>query len=1008
MYRIGDVVSPVIDPSRKGTVVGVATSASGVNRYRVQIDNSISTFYEEQLKLASFETQPETINNLYDLISVYYTKKLGTNTGDSFFTLNTGNIEFNPFQYRPLSKIIKSDKPRLLIADEVGVGKTIEAGLIFEEFKKRGAVESCLIICPKDLTLKWKSEMKHKFGETFEILDSDRLRYCLKEFRLEDWPIECSKCIVGLELARREEFIEEFYSLEEDIHFDMLIVDEAHHVINSNSYSHAVVEYFCNNSDIAILLSATPVQLKSTDLFSLLNLLRPDRLVDVGGFVQMAAPNVFINSAIRKTRQITDENKNPDIVHELEMAVGSNEWARRYYGNNRLMGYWIDRLKEDEELTSSELVDCVNDLESLHSFSFMINRTRRKDIKEFTQRDPETISNCYSSSEQEFYDCATSFKQMALETVYGQRTARLIMSTIERQLTSCIPAFVGILDRFISNTVLSLSEFFDDDELECDDQIDFSFFKQIAEKLRVLSKKLPEKDSKTENLLRIVENTLPETDDGKLLVFSFFKHTLSYLHNAIEENTGARVAVITGSTKIRDRESIRNRFRLPKDMPEAIDVLLCSEVGCEGLDYEFCSRLVNYDIPWNPMKLEQRIGRIDRFGQKAKKVKIFNFITDGTVEEKVFFRCYERLGIFKSTIGDLECILGEVTEKLTQAAFDTSLTKEQQDALYAQMDYIQHNTERELSAFEDKSKDLFLMDEIKKDAELKMERQGQRDMMSLFIQSFFKKVLPKAKVTMQENSLMNVLFKESDKQLLYDELYSLVRSHSVDRTNSAVRQFTKFLKGGETSILLSFDNGGSGTDIMSVDASHPLVLLAEKLLGKSLNQLCNCSLIAKSDFLPKGDYVFGCYEWKEYGHRNSISIKTIVYDRTSSRSLKLSVVDFERVLCHAQVIEDIKHNYSILEDLHYYEYKECKTRLSEINLDVVNGRIATITEYYDRMIRESERLSEESKDARMKRMYSGKASNLRRKKMEEVGILEKQKTVDIISQPFILGTLRIE
>jgi len=94
------------------------------------------------------------------------------------------------------------------------------------------------------------------------------------------------------------------------------------------------------------------------------------------------------------------------------------------------------------------------------------------------------------------------------------------------------------------------------------------------------------------------------------------------------------------------RELLRNRFRLPKENEEAIDILLSSEVGCEGLDYEFCDRLVNYDIPWNPMRIEQRIGRIDRFGQQAEKILIFNFITPGTVEERIFFRCFERLGIF--------------------------------------------------------------------------------------------------------------------------------------------------------------------------------------------------------------------------------------------------------------------------------------------------------------------------------------------------------------------------
>ncbi len=122
---------------------------------------------------------------------------------------------------------------------------------------------------------------------------------------------------------------------------------------------------------------------------------------------------------------------------------------------------------------------------------------------------------------------------------------------------------------------------------------------------------------------------------------------------------------------------MRDRFRLPRSDEDAIDVLLSSEVGCEGLDYEFCDRLVNYDIPWNPMRVEQRIGRIDRYGQASDKVLIFNFVTPGTVEERVFFRCFERLGVFRDTVGDLEEVLGEVVEDLTRVALDPHLTPEQ-------------------------------------------------------------------------------------------------------------------------------------------------------------------------------------------------------------------------------------------------------------------------------------------------------------------------------------------
>ena len=191
---------------------------------------------------------------------------------------------------------------------------------------------------------------------------------------------------------------------------------------------------------------------------------------------------------------------------------------------------------------------------------------------------------------------------------------------------------------------------------------------ELATRIRALAASLPPDDPKGDKLItEIIEPSMQQDGPSKVLVFSFFLHTLTYLKKLVK-TAGRRVAIINGDVPEDERERLRQCFRLPFEHNDAIDVLLSSEVGCEGLDYEFCDRLVNYDIPWNPMRLEQRIGRIDRFGQQSKKVFIFNFITPGTVEERIYFRCFERLGIFRETIGDLEEVLGEVMPNLNKAA----------------------------------------------------------------------------------------------------------------------------------------------------------------------------------------------------------------------------------------------------------------------------------------------------------------------------------------------------
>lgn len=713
MFKIGDKVCLAIDRNTVGIIITVFPSNEASNRYQVFHDAAnIATYFENQL-LPILDNITSEMTPFADFLGKYAAQKMKINSSATMFALNAGKIKFIPFQFRPLARILNAEHPRILIADEVGVGKTIETGIILKEFEKRDSVKSAIIICPKDLTSKWRREMKSRFDEAFEVLSSDRLSYCLDELEMEGvWPYECRKCIVGLEMLRREENIARFESIEDLASFDMLVVDEAHHVINRNSKSHQIIEYFCESCDIAVFLSATPLQLGSGDLFSLLNLLLPDEFMDESVFAAMAEPNQYINAAIRYVRNISVDDWQIQAAEELKQ-VCVNEWAAKTFSNNNLLLYWISRLENTSDpFTDEERIACLRDLESLHTFSHVINRTKRKDIGEFTIREPITVLTEYNDAEQEFYNATKDFKFTALRKRYGQRTAKLIMSTIERQITSSLPAFVTLLDQFVERGLLSVSEVSDDWEYDFDsDEIDLDDvdFDEWAKHLKELAENLPETDSKANKLLSIIQETVHNTEAGKLLVFSFFKHTLRYLHGIISD-AGVRVSVITGDTSTEDRDELRQRFRLPKDDPNAIDVLLCSEVGCEGLDYEFCSRMVNYDIPWNPMKIEQRIGRIDRFGQKSPKVQIYNFITNGTVEEKIFYRCYNRLGVFSSTIGDLEGILGELAMELSQTAFDMELTDQQQEARAQQLIDNAIRLADEQRKFESDSKDLFLMD----------------------------------------------------------------------------------------------------------------------------------------------------------------------------------------------------------------------------------------------------------------------------------------------------------
>ena len=1014
MFNVGDKVCLTINNQMVGAIIAVLPSANSVVRYQVFHDaNSISTYFENQLQLILDNASSEMIK-FSDFLGKYATQKMKINSASTMFALNAGNIKFIPFQFRPLARILNAERPRILIADEVGVGKTIETGIILKEFEKRDSVKSAVIICPKDLTSKWRREMKTRFDEAFEVLTSERLSYCLDELEMEEsWPFECRKCIIGLEMLRREENIVRLDSMQGLASFDILVVDEAHHVINRNSKSHQVVEYFCESCDIAVFLSATPLQLGSGDLFSLLNLLLPDEFMDEGIFVSMAEPNHYINAAIRSVRNISEPDWQLQAAHELRQ-VCVNEWAMKAFFNNSLLSYWISRLEATETpVSNEERIACLRDLESLHTFSHVINRTKRKDIGEFTIREPITVLTEYCDAEQKFYDAAKGFKHTALRKRYGERTANLIMSTIERQITSSLPAFVALLDQFIERGLLSVSEMsddwgyeFDSDEIDLDD-IDFE---EWAEHLKELAADLPETDSKANKLLSIIQETVHNTEAGKLLVFSFFKHTLRYLHGIISD-AGIRVAVITGDTSTEDRDELRQRFRLPKDEPNAIDVLLCSEVGCEGLDYEFCSRMVNYDIPWNPMKIEQRIGRIDRFGQKSPKVQIYNFITNGTVEEKIFYRCYDRLGIFSSTIGDLEGILGELATELSQTAFDMELTDQQQEARAQQLIDNVIRLADEQRKFESDSKDLFLMDIEMNTTNVTNERIFQIQWQKHMVHAFLKKEYPDSICTDVSESRMRLRMFKPEKQKMLSQLLHLKRQRRIDRNNQQVINLENYLNSDVQTIALSFDatQQDTGDQALLVSATHPFVTMALDADTSSIghNAFTTCK-VKGNGMLPNGKYLFACYEWNECGYRHSNNIQVLFYDLASQQPVDISLSDFEHLLLTAKESGTISAPDLTPLDAHIYRTQQnAKDRLQQINEDIIIRKLSTLSRYYTKQIEKAQNSLQKAKDERIRIMYHSRIQKLKSAWEEKQNMLYSRLQADILVELFASGIMEV-
>ena len=354
IFSQGQVVVLKSDNSIKGAVVSIIDGANEVSYQIFTNTLGIQVYYESQLQSEIIQTELEKVD-AYRFHAGLTASLIRNPTISSLYSLNSAKIDFIPHQFRPVLKFIKSDRPRLLIADGVGVGKTIEAGLIIRELEARRNIESILIICPRPLVSerKWENEMK-RFDEEFVSLDGNIFRYCIKEMDIEgEWPDKYKKCIIPYSLFdegnvlgnRNGKNVRLGLMDVEPPKFDLVIVDEAHHIRNTATYAYKAVEQFVDSAEAVLFLSATPVQLAQDDLFVLLNLLRPDLIIDRNTFYDMAEPNKYINAASVQVRSQKGDWKS-NAIKQIYLACDTS-WGQKVFKHNPVIQDNLTELYKD-------------------------------------------------------------------------------------------------------------------------------------------------------------------------------------------------------------------------------------------------------------------------------------------------------------------------------------------------------------------------------------------------------------------------------------------------------------------------------------------------------------------------------------------------------------------------------------------------------------------------------------------------------------------------------------
>ena len=437
----GQIVFLKSNPATRGAVMTVLPGTPE-NRINVFVDGHVQTFYASQLQIELQSEDSRTYS--CDEFHAYLTAlQIRYPALSALYSLNAARIDFIPYQYRPVLKFIKADLPRLLIADSVGVGKTIEAGLILRELQARSDIKSVLIVCPRPLVTeqKWQREMK-RFDENFTHLDGKTLRHCINEMHLDgEWPEQHQKVILPYSLldktllfgpggSRRRGRGKGLLDLDPPPHFDLVIVDEAHHIRNQNTANHEAVRFFCENAAAAIFLTATPIQLGSHDLFVLLNVLRPDLILDEESFNHMAGPNPFINRAVDAAR--AQETEWIRTAKEALDRAAETAWGQAILKDNPEFKQIKTHL-DGGRVTPEERIQMITAMEALHTFSGIINRTRRRDIGEFTIRRPQTVEVALTAEQEALHEALLETQAEIFRSLHGNQSVNFMMTTLRRQ-----------------------------------------------------------------------------------------------------------------------------------------------------------------------------------------------------------------------------------------------------------------------------------------------------------------------------------------------------------------------------------------------------------------------------------------------------------------------------------------------------------------------------------------------------------------------------------------------
>lgn len=879
--EFGQRVRVIGNPGRIGFFTGRSMERGGRLLLQIKFPDATQYYPDIELEIISEGKQHPLdlladgkIGRSTDLRRLLTHVKLSGRLANLLYSMEVTNTDFYAYQFKPVLKILNSIGNGILIADEVGLGKTIEAGLIWTELKSRFDYRRLMVLCPAFLRVKWQRELKKRFGIKAEIMDAKGVYETLKAAS-KDGPSASFAIIGSMQGLRPQKGWDDDENdkkrpasqlasfLRNNQHgnplVDLLIIDEAHYLRipdlrHPDKKTSILGRLLRDVSDQVVLLSATPIQLRSHDLYQLLN------IVDDATFNQ---PRVFddilnANAPLLEAREAVI--RKVLTIEEFKTLIQTALEHPLLQGNRQLTSL-LEELPDSEKLSDvryrSEL---AYKLDSINLLGHVITRTRKRDVTEWRvlrEVVPEMIS--LTADEEQFYHAVTeTVREFCL--LYNQNEG-FILTTPQRQMASSMPAALREWQR---RAEISSEQLYEDYGITIDiEEMERGpVITELISRVKELGdlETLWNSDSKYMRLKSALQSYLKKDPQEKIVLFAYFRATLSYLHERLASDGIGSIILMGGIEQSKDE--VIDDF----SKPDGPSVLLSSEVGSEGIDLQFARVLINYDLPWNPMKVEQRIGRIDRLGQKAEKILIWNLFYENTIDSRIYKRLLSRLGIFSFALGGLEPILGQEIQKLTLDILLGKLTPEQEEQRIEQTEQAIINIQKHEEELEQQAAHLvaygdYILNQVKAARELHRWVSGKD--IQVYITDYFRLCYTGCEFIQQNDEMVyDILLTNHAKQ----DLEEFIRNNRLDGR-------TAFLRNDPHPVRCLFENkisdiGQSRIEI--INQSHPLVRFVSSQLNESEDQYYPAvSVILNRDKLmgkiKEGLYVFTIQQWSVTG-----------------------------------------------------------------------------------------------------------------------------------------------